>query len=140
MNKYLIMLGLSLIFTPMVSAHGVTIKKAEKVIIKPGISKEDLVHKMKCMIILKDIKEGKITKKEVFAEKMEKIHNICAKKSLPKEKCHKFAKRVAKFLHACFVKARFMEEFFGIHNESPAHAQAEESPVHEHEAEVHSAE
>jgi hypothetical protein len=129
MKNYLIAFGLSAIFASIASAHGITINTG-KVIFKQGISKEALVDKMQCLLILKEVKEGETTKERVFEHKMKKIHRVCEKHNIAKAECHAFKKHVAKKLHGCFVGAHFMKEFFGI---GKMHEGSEEAGMHERE-------
>jgi len=116
MKNYLIAFGISIIFASIASANMVTIN-TNKVVFNQGISKEDIVKKMQCLIILKEIKEGETTKERVFEQKMKKIHRICEKYKIDEEKCGQIKKHVAMETHACFVGAHFLKEFFG--KESP---------------------
>lgn len=116
MKKYIILLGLSMVLANVAGAHehgghgaDVVIKKADKVIIKKGMSHREKIMHLKCLVMLKTHK----TLDEAMQAKMEKINKRCEDHKLDAKKCEHIKHKVAKHIAGCFTVRDFFKGYLG---------------------------
>ncbi len=111
MKTLFMALGLSLLVGVGANAHQslVTIKHADKVIVKGGGNHHKGMCMMKCLQALKKYPNAE----EATKAAMEKITKHCEMLGLNEKHCTFKKHKVAHGLYHCFAKAAFVREFLG---------------------------
>lgn len=110
MKKIIIIMGMLMALGSVAHADRslVTIKNAEKVFIKAGMSHHKALGMVKCLLTLKKFSSAD----KALEAAMTKVKEKCTKHAISDEKCKKLQFKMAKKVHHCFLKKEFIEEFF----------------------------
>jgi|GEM_PF-4509014 len=103
MKKYLVILGLSIVFANFASAHHHDGAHDDM----EGHHMHDKMEMVKCMLMLKNYK----TEDEAMRAAMDHVTQACNAIGMTEKECHDVKKKVGMGVCNCYTAHKFMQEF-----------------------------